>query len=134
MLAAELGVTHPLGIFFKVRGLGLNSFAQFRGGVDDSQRADQLFDLAIIEFVLLTHDPTFLLGILAGVEFASQVPKMLTGMIEVDNLDRTGEVFIGDIPDPFGSIANDDFLLRAAPTTPGGFQIDAFSKFSGGHG
>jgi hypothetical protein len=36
-------------------------------------------------------------------------------MMEIDDLDRAGKMLFDQVPDPFGSIADDDFLLRAAP-------------------
>jgi hypothetical protein len=38
----------------------------------------------------------------------------LAGVIEIDNLNRVREVQIGKIPDPFGAVADRDFLYRAA--------------------
>jgi hypothetical protein len=36
-------------------------------------------------------------------------------MIPIDNLDRTGEVFVHQIPDPMGAIANGHDLFSAYP-------------------
>ena len=36
---------------------------------------------------------------------------MLAGVEEIDDLDRAGEVLFGNVPDPFGAVADDDFLL-----------------------
>ena len=41
-------------------------------------------------------------------------------------------MLVGKIPDPLGSITDDDFLLRATPAAVPGFQIDAFTEFLGG--
>src|ERR1035438_3581417 len=76
--------------------------------------------------------PAFLLGLLVGIEFAGQVPEMLAGVIKIDNLNGPGEVLIGDIPDPFGSIADDDLLYGTAPAALPGFQIDALAELLGG--
>ena len=53
-------------------------------------------------------------------------------MIKIDNLNRAGKVWIGNIPDPFRSIADDDLLFGAAPTSLAGFQIDAQAKLLSG--
>lgn len=43
-----------------------------------------------------------------------------------------GKLQIREVPDPFGPISDDDFLLRAAPAAIPGFQIDAFAELAGG--
>src|SRR5437588_3312334 len=50
---------------------------------------------------------------------------MLARMIEIDDLNRTREVPISDIPDPLGSVADDDLLPSPAPATFPGFGVDA---------
>ena len=54
-----------------------------------------------------------------------QVPEVLAGVIKIDDLNRAGEVLIGNIPDPFRSIADDDFLFGAVPAALAGFQLEA---------
>ena len=49
-------------------------------------------------------------------------------MIQVDDLNRTGEMFFGDVPDPFRTIADDNFLLCAAPTALPGFDIKSLAE------
>ena len=67
--------------------------------------------------------PAFLLSLLVGKQFAGQFPEVLSGVIEIDDLNRAGEVLLGNIPDPFRSIAYDDLLLGTVPTALAGFQI-----------
>src|SRR5256885_16165827 len=50
-------------------------------------------------------------------------------MIKIDDLNSAGEMFVGNVPYPFCSIAHDNFFGRAAPAAFGGFQIDPFAKF-----
>jgi len=50
-------------------------------------------------------------------------------VIEIDDLHRAGEMLFGQVPDPFGSIAHDHLLFRAAPAALSGFPVDAPSKF-----
>ena len=76
----------------------------------------------------MDHHPAFLLGLLVRIQLARQFPEVLAGVIEIDDLNRAGEVLIGNIPDPFGSIADDDLLFGAAPTALPGFQIEALAK------
>jgi len=46
------------------------------------------------------HDPALLRGIMGRIQFASQAPKMLTGMIEIDDLNGAGKVLLSDVSDP----------------------------------
>src|SRR5579862_4896636 len=49
---------------------------------------------------------------------------MLARVIEVDDLDRTGKMEFGQIPNPLGPIAHDDLLLGATPTALPSLQIE----------
>jgi hypothetical protein len=42
---------------------------------------------------------------------------MLARVVEIDNPNGVRKVFGDKIPDPFGSVADDDLLFCAAPTT-----------------
>ena len=58
MLGAKRGVTHSLGVLFKVSGLLTNLFGQFwRGRVDQAKITNQLFDFALIQFWLVAQYP-----------------------------------------------------------------------------
>ena len=48
--------------------------------------------------------------------------------LTIDDLDRSGEVRLREVPDPLGSITHDDFLLRPAPAALPGFYVDALAK------
>src|SRR5258707_5733206 len=76
----------------------------------------------------MDEHPAFLLGLLVGIQFAGQFPEVLSGVIKIDDLNRAGEVLIGNIPDPFRSIAYDDLLFGAVPTTLAAFQVEAQTK------
>ena len=54
--------------------------------------------------------PGFLLRDIIGVQLARQFPQVLAGVIEIDNLNRARKVQISQIPDPFGAVAQDDFV------------------------
>src|ERR1700692_3672965 len=79
----------------------------------------------------MDFDPGFLADGVVGAQLARQVPEMLASVIEIDDLHGAGEVLVGQIPYPFGSVTHDNFLCRAAPATVPGFQIDALSKLFG---
>ena len=76
-------------------------------------------------------DPILLLTLVMRVQVASQVPEVLAGVIEIENLNCAGEVLVGDIPDPYGAIADNDFLDRTVPASVPGFQIKAIAKLLG---
>src|ERR1035437_2433436 len=78
--------------------------------------------------IQMDNHPAFFLSLLVGKQFAGQFPEVLSGVIKIDDLNRAGEVLIGNIPDPFRSIADDDLLLGAVPTALAAFQIEARTK------
>ncbi len=81
----------------------------------------------------MDFDPGFLARQVVGVQFAREFPEMLAGVIEIDDLQGAGKVLIGQVPDPFGAVADDDLLLpRGSSRGFPGFQIDAFAKVFGG--
>jgi len=49
---------------------------------------------------------------------------MLRPVIEIDNLHRARKVYIRQIPNPFGSVAHEDLLFRAAPAAVPDSSID----------
>src|SRR5260221_12227791 len=57
---------------------------------------------------------------------------MLPGMIKIDDLNGAGEVLVGQIPDPDGSVADDDFELGPLPSSAPSFAIDAEAELLGG--
>ena len=81
---------------------------------------------------LVDLHPGFLAGFVIGMQPARQVPQVLARVIEIDNLHRAGKMLVGKIPDPFGPVAHDDLLFRAAPAAVPGFQVDAFAELFGG--
>ena len=76
-------------------------------------------------------DPRLLVGFVIGMQLAGNIPQVLASMIQVDDLNRARKMQIGKIPDPFGAIADDDFLVGAVPTAIPGFQVGALAKLFG---
>src|ERR1035438_10315893 len=130
MLRSECGVAHAFGVFLKVVSLDADLFGQLRiGRLDGTKRGYQIFNLPLIQQrVLMDNHPALLLSLLVGKQFAGQFPEVLSGVIKIDDLNRAGEVLLGNIPDPFRSIADDDLLFGAVPTALAGFQIEAQPK------
>jgi hypothetical protein len=40
------------------------------------------------------------------IQFVRQIPQVLTGVIKIDNLDGTGKMLFGNVPNPFRSSTN----------------------------
>ena len=57
---------------------------------------------------------------------------MLAGVIKIDDLDRTGKMELRQIPNPFGSVAHDNFLFGATPAALPSLQVKPFPKLLGG--
>ena len=93
MLFAELRVTHSLGVVGEVFGLGADLVGHFLVGCfNRPQCGHQLFDLSLVEQALLVvADPGFLTGFIVRMELARQIPKMLAGVVEIDDLSGAGE-------------------------------------------
>ena len=134
VLAAELGVAHALGISLKVVGLDANLLGQTSGLVESMERSAST-SFSIFPFdqqaPLVDLHPGLLVDFVVGVQPARQLPQVLAGVIEIDDLHRAREMQLGQIPDPFGAVAQDDFLFRAAPAALPGFQVDPFAKLFG---
>src|SRR5580658_6894408 len=101
------------------------------GGIDGTELAYQIFDLPSIQQVLVNHYPTPLFGFLVRVQFAPQVPQVLARVKQIDDLNCAGEVLIGKVPNPFGSIADHDRLFGAAQTASPDLRIEALAKLFG---
>src|SRR3954452_10465990 len=57
---------------------------------------------------------------------------MLAGVIQIDDLDRAGEVAVGEIPNSEGAISDHDLQIDVFPSSTQGFSIKAESKLLGG--
>ncbi len=79
----------------------------------------------------MSFDPGFLVRQVVGVQLTRQIPQVLASVIQIDDLNGARKMYVGVVPDPFGSITDDRFLRRPAPATVPGFQIDALAKLFG---
>src|SRR5713101_4575956 len=70
----------------------------------------------------------FCSSLIGGIQFASQVPEMLAGMIEIDDLNRTWKVLIGNIPDPVRAITHDNSDAGPVPASIVGLGINTEPK------
>ncbi len=130
MLPAKLGIAHARGVFLKVGSLDGDDFGS--GGIQGSEVSDQRFDTAAVQLGLMTQDPSALSSLVQRIETAGNIAKVLAGMIGVDDLDRVRKMLTGDVPDPFGAVAQNDLGEGTAPASIPGFQIQALAELGGG--
>src|SRR5882724_13578771 len=130
MLAAKLRVAHALCIPLKIVCLDANLLRCFAViGSDRAECTNQLFNFPAIQQALLVYlHPSFLLSFLIGEQPTSRRPKMLASVVEIDNLQGLRKVQGHKIPNPFGAVADHDFLECAAPAASPGFPIDSTTK------
>src|SRR5260370_22324721 len=89
----------------------------------------QFVDFPAIQKALLVDlHPGFLLSFFIGEQPTSHLPKMLAGVVEIDNLNRARKVQVDKIPNPFGAVAHHDLLECAAPATSPSFRINSPAK------
>jgi hypothetical protein len=72
--------------------------------------------------------PGFLFPFAIRVQLARDLPKMLPGVVEIDDLNGLGKMQGNKIPNPFGAVTNHDLLECAAPAVSVGFRIDSPAK------
>src|ERR1017187_5390558 len=133
MLLAKLRVAHALGILLEIFRLDPNLVGDLRtGGFDRPQRNDKFLDLPLVEQSLLMDvHPGFLLYFVVGIQLARHIPQVLASMIQIDDLNCARKMLGDEVPDPFGAIADSDFLFRPLPPAVPGFPVDAFAKLFG---
>jgi hypothetical protein len=116
-LFAELGIVYTCRVGGEIVGF----ITEFLGeigvsGLNLAKRSNELGDFAFVQ-------PTFLMkpnpGVAAfgvgGIKQACQVPQVLAGVKQIDDLNGAGKVLAGQVPDPFRAIAQNDLLGGAAP-------------------
>src|ERR1700686_3768170 len=86
----------------------------------------------MIEQIFHGYHPAFLRRRIMWIEQCGQIPQVLPGMIEIDNLHGTRKVLIGEIPDPDSTVANDDFGCGPLPASAPRFGVDGVAEFVGG--
>jgi hypothetical protein len=129
VLATELGIAHALGVVLKVSGFDSDAVRNHRrGGIESSKEPNQLFDFPAVEFGLVAKHPLLLTQDVAGVQKSSHVPEVLPGMKQIDDLNSAGKVLICIVPDPFGSVSDDDLLLGSIPAAIPGLQVNSVAK------
>src|SRR5512138_1901667 len=80
------------------------------------QGCDEFGDLAFIEpTFLMQGDPAVPTFGVDGKQQACQLPQVLACMEQIDDLNGSGKMLSGEVPDPSGAVANNDLLVGAAP-------------------
>src|SRR5208282_6354187 len=103
-----------------------NHIDHFRlSGAERTQRSEEAFDAPIVELVLCCHDPPPLTRSIVGIQLGSEIPQMLTGVIEVYDLDGAREVSIPDVPYPNRTISHEDFEVGSIPAAAPSFGVEA---------
>src|SRR5262249_20810417 len=117
MLFTELGIVHTSGVGGKVICMVADLLRQF--GIGDwnaAEAGDQFADLALVQpAFLMQADPSISAFDVVGKEQACQLPQVLAGVEEVDDLNRSREVILGDVPDPAPSPMMTFFSARGQP-------------------
>jgi hypothetical protein len=62
----------------------------------------------LVELVLKLCSPPLLPALIGGEQLAGENPEVLAGMVDINDLNHARKLAIGDVPDPYSSIAEDD--------------------------
>ena len=65
----------------------------------------------------MRHHPPAFGDLVVGVKFATQLPEVLTRVIEIHDLGGAGKLLCADIPDPVGAIAHDHLVVESSSRT-----------------
>ena len=119
---SELRVVHPRAVGGEVLGILAGLLAT--SGVA-AQGGDHVVYAALVK--LLAPLPGPLLADLAAVSVdgPGDLEQMALGMEDVDDLDGIGKVFVGEVPDPRRTVAEDDPALRGVEAAAFGLAQDA---------
>src|SRR6202035_1664135 len=96
-------------------------------GGDFAQPLHEKVDSAVIQQVFHGEHPSSLRCRIVWIEQCGQIPEVLPGMIEIDDLDGAREVPISQVPDPDSAVANDDFRGGPLPASAPCLCINAIT-------
>ena len=109
-----------------VAGDVVDALAGFLAGVGmGAQGGEEGIDVALVELVASLFSPRFGEVGTGSIEGLGDFEEMAFGVEDVDDLDGTGEVFIGEVPDPCGAVAEDDLTLGLVEAAALGLAQDA---------
>src|SRR5713226_9412532 len=109
----------------------------FLGSVIPQSRSahggDDGLDISIIKLIPARGNPFLGFRGFNSIHQLRYFRQMFSRMIEIDNLDRPRKVLLGDSPDPFGPVSQEDDLLRSRDAAPDRLGInsaaEALSRF-----
>src|SRR5882724_4962808 len=78
--------------------------------------------------MLMTHHPASFGRHIARMELAAEIPQVLSGVIEIHDLDGSREYFLRQVPDPFRTVSHDHFLLGPVPAPLLGLAVETTGK------
>jgi hypothetical protein len=132
VLFAEFGIVHTSRVGCEIVSFVADLPGHIGiGGLNRMEGGDEFRDLAFIEpTFLMEADPGVAAFGVVGIEQACQVPQMLACVEQIANLNCAGKVLLGQIPDPFGSVAYNDLLLGAAPPAFPGFHVESLPAWA----
>jgi len=131
-LGVEVGVLHARLVFLEVVDFGSGVFGRVGVlGQEASSFFHDRFDVALVQAV---PPPVFVL--VQALEIAvkkelAQLDQVLAGVVEIDDVDSTGEVGLDDVPDPFAAIGDDDDTPGVEQSAPDRLGVDASLKLFG---
>ena len=92
---------------------------------------DDRIDMTLFELYLLLFRPWFDPVGIGAVNDFGDIPQMLDGMIQIENLHRIGEQFRGNVPNPACAIGNDHLTLGVWKIPARRFALDALCEGRG---
>ena len=97
-------------------------------GWQESNGFDEGFNVALFQQLALLLSPLCSFGCSVSKDGIGHLPDVLLGMPEIHNLHSGGKMFSDHIPNPGGSIPQDDDLLRMSQTTLLSQRVEPGSK------
>ncbi len=121
-------VVHALLVGFQIA----DAFLGFRKArLVDGEGGDQGGGLPRLQLVVAGLDPAGVLGGFGIEDRLGHRGKMFLGVEEIDDLDGVGKMLGGDIPDPGGTVSQDDLGSGGVEAGPAAFPEDQLGKVGG---
>jgi len=125
VLSAEGWVEHAVSVCLDV-GDAVSSLAG--AGSESGEGVEDLVDVALVEFGVSSSGPGD--GERGGraIDGLGDIGEVLFGVEEVDDLDGVWEVDFGELPDPGGSVAEEDSSLGVVESAAVGLTEDSLGE------
>ena len=96
--------------------------------IPDCLRREQRFDPPSVQLPDRFASAAILGFLIVREELGGNLPDVLARMINVNDLNGTGEMLVGNVPDPERAVRQHHFDCCLAPASLPGFGIDAWTK------